>query len=172
MCIYGGIKFDTGTHIRPSLGLGGYKAREAVHKYCQYCNAKGEVVINSTNSALTAEPTYSVASASLDTASSSVGTNVQIALVPHTELPFCWWDLLSCTGLAIVLLLLSLNLTVSMGTINGLVFYSNIVYLNRDVLLPLNQGTGQTHMDNVITLLFTFQAWMNLDFGITMHVLL
>ena len=70
-------------------------------------------------------------------------------------------------GIALVLLLLGLNLTVSTGMINGLIFYSNIVYLNSDTLLPITREGNSTHLQNTVRILYTFQAWINLDFGIT-----
>ena len=69
-------------------------------------------------------------------------------------------------GIALVLLLLGLNLTVSTGMINGLIFYSNIVYLNSDTLLPITREGNSTHLQNTVRILSTFQAWINLDFGI------
>ena len=69
-------------------------------------------------------------------------------------------------GIILVLLLLGLNLTVSTGMINGLIFYSNIVYLNSDTLLPITREGKSTHLQNTVRILSTFQAWMNLDFGI------
>ena len=69
-------------------------------------------------------------------------------------------------GIALVLLLLGLNLTVSTGMINGPIFYSNIVYLNSDTLLPITREGNSTHLQNAVRILSTFQAWMNLDFGI------
>ena len=61
---------------------------------------------------------------------------------------------------------LGLNLTVSTGMINGLIFYSNIVYLNSDTLLPITREGNSTHLQNAVRILSTFQAWINLDFGI------
>ena len=69
-------------------------------------------------------------------------------------------------GIALVLLLLGLNLTVSTGMINGLIFYSNVVYLNSDALLPITREGNSTHLQNTVRILSTFQAWINLDFGI------
>ena len=62
----------------------------------------------------------------------------------------------AAAGIALVVLLKVLNLTISQGTINGLLFYVNIVGANQAVLFPL----GRT---NVLTV---FIAWVNLDFGI------
>ena len=60
-------------------------------------------------------------------------------------------------GIALVVLLIVLNLTVSVGTINGLLFTANIIKLYQPVFLG-----------NQISVLFFSQivSWLNLDFGI------
>ena len=58
-------------------------------------------------------------------------------------------------GVALVILLLVLRLTVAVGTINGLVFYANI--------FAMNSATFFTPHTNVLTV---FIAWLNLDLGI------
>ena len=67
-------------------------------------------------------------------------------------------------GIALVLLLLVLRLTVAAGTINGLIFYGNIVAANSQVFFQ-HQCTNvpTVLMDKVLTL---FVAWLNLDLGI------
>ena len=70
-------------------------------------------------------------------------------------------------GIVLVLVLLGLDLTVSTGMVNGLIFYSNIVYLNSDTMLPITRGENSTHLLNTVKILSTFQAWVNLDFGIS-----
>ena len=59
-------------------------------------------------------------------------------------------------GVILVVFLLVTNLTVSMGTVNGLLFYANIVKLNDTILFP----NGSTPV------LTQFIAWINLDLGI------
>ena len=59
-------------------------------------------------------------------------------------------------GIALVLLLLVLRLTVAAGTINGLVFYANIVGVNSAIFF-------QPKTTNVLSV---FIAWLNLDLGI------
>lgn len=59
-------------------------------------------------------------------------------------------------GILIVASLFLLNLTVAIGTINGLIFYANIVQANSHVFFP----PGETRPLEV------FVAWLNLDFGI------
>ena len=58
-------------------------------------------------------------------------------------------------GIVLVFLLV-LKLTVAVGTINGLIFYANIVSVNRAQLFP----SGETDI------LTVFIAWVNLDLGI------
>ena len=59
-------------------------------------------------------------------------------------------------GIVLVAFLLVLKLTVAVGTINGLIFYANIVSVNRSQLFP----SGETDI------LTVFIAWVNLDLGI------
>ena len=64
-------------------------------------------------------------------------------------------------GILLVLFIKVLNLTVTQGTINGLIFYANIVWANQSILYP-----DQEH-DNGASIFFkAFIAWLNLDFGI------
>ena len=59
-------------------------------------------------------------------------------------------------GIVLVALLLALNLTVAIGTLNGIVFYANVVYANNTVFLPF------TEPFNFIT---AFISWLNLEIG-------
>ena len=60
-------------------------------------------------------------------------------------------------GIALVVFLMLLNLTVSVGTINGLIFYANIVRANHAIFFP--HGTNNEFFS-------IFIAWFNLDLGI------
>ena len=59
-----------------------------------------------------------------------------------------------------MVLLLKCNLTVSTGTINGLIFYANIVQVNINIFFP----PGSISVPGYI--LSIFIAWINLDLGI------
>ena len=59
-------------------------------------------------------------------------------------------------GVALVTLLLVLNMTAAVGTLNGLIFYANVVYANKSILLPFQET-------NFITVLI---SWLNLELGI------
>lgn len=59
-------------------------------------------------------------------------------------------------GIILVVTLLALNMTVAIGTLNGLIFYVNVVAVNRSILLPFEE-------QNFITV---FISWLNLELGI------
>ena len=63
-------------------------------------------------------------------------------------------------GGLLIILLLKCNLTVSTGTINGLIFYANIIRVNHAIFFP----PGKIHL--ITQLLSVFIAWVNLDLGI------
>ena len=64
---------------------------------------------------------------------------------------------LALAGILLVGVLVATNLTVSVGTIDGLIFYANIVQPNKAILFPGNSGRS---------FLSIFIAWLNLDLGI------
>ena len=63
-------------------------------------------------------------------------------------------------GLLIVLLTSALNLTISVGLMNGIIFYANVVWTYNTILFP------PEYDQKGIQFLKTFIAWINLDFGI------
>ena len=73
-------------------------------------------------------------------------SNAYLALI----LPF------AIAGFVLVFFILICKMTVAVGTVNGLIFYANIVSSNRHIFVP----HGDT---NILTI---FIAWLNLDIGI------
>ena len=73
-------------------------------------------------------------------------SNAYLALI----LPF------ALAGIALVAILLLLNISVASGTINGLIFYANVIQVNRSIFFP-------PETTNILTV---FIAWLNLDLGI------
>ena len=63
-------------------------------------------------------------------------------------------------GIMLVAFLILCNFTVSVGTINGLIFYANIVRTNQEILFPATANGFYRHI------LTSFIAWLNLDLGI------
>ncbi len=68
---------------------------------------------------------------------------------------------LGFAGVALIVLLLALHMTVAAGTINGLILYANIVNANGLVFFP-----SDDHGNIVTNILRVFISWLNLDFGI------
>ena len=62
----------------------------------------------------------------------------------------------AAAGLFLVVLLIVLNLTVTVGTINGLILYVNLINVGQSIFFP----------GGPIPVLSQFIAWFNLDFGI------
>ncbi len=62
-------------------------------------------------------------------------------------------------GCLLVIFILTLNLTVTEGHINGLILYANTIWTFKDVLFPFKQTI-------TVSVFQTFIAWLNLDFGI------
>ena len=65
-------------------------------------------------------------------------------------MPFC------LAGIVLVISILMLDLTVSKGSINAIIFFSNIIVANRPVLIPLAR----------YNFLAMFVSWLSLDLGI------
>ena len=65
--------------------------------------------------------------------------------------------LIAVAGITLVIALIFLNITVSVGTINGLIFYANIVRANYAIFFPYQMSKSFLSM---------FIAWLNLDMGI------
>ena len=71
-----------------------------------------------------------------------------------------WLSLLmvfAITGIVLVMILFVLNLTITSGTINGIIFYANVISINGTILFPTN---------NTFRPLFVFISFLNLDLGI------
>lgn len=60
------------------------------------------------------------------------------------------------SGIVVVIILFLLHLTVAAGTINGLIFYVNIIQANHQAFFPRS----------TINFFTVFIAWLNFDFGI------
>ena len=62
-------------------------------------------------------------------------------------------------GVALVAVMVACNLTISVGTLNGLIFYANVVRVNHPIFFPSDANT-------FVNFLGVFIAWINLDLGI------
>jgi len=70
-------------------------------------------------------------------------------------------------GIVLVFFLKLLHLTIDHGTINGLIFYINIVWIYQELFFNgIDEITGNYSLRLYFKFLKTFIAWLNLDFGI------
>ena len=148
--------------------VGKYEGSIVAQKECQYCRNEmtEQPIDDTTNKLCTGKRSgimcgectqgYSLKLGGYECASCSKSPLVGVVLVVA----------FTCAGAILVFLLLRLNLTISTGALNGLIFYSNIVYLNNDIFLPTSK-VGGVYLQNTVKILATFLAWMNLDFGIS-----
>ena len=68
----------------------------------------------------------------------------------------------AAAGIALVFFIKTLNLTISQGTLNGLIFYANIIGAQSSLYFP----TGCSPYWTLSTFFSVFIAWLNLDLGI------
>ncbi len=69
-------------------------------------------------------------------------------------------------GIALVVLLLVLRLTVAAGTMNGLIFYANILQVNSTIFFQLQNKITSVPIGLIAKFFSVFIAWLNLDLGI------
>ena len=67
----------------------------------------------------------------------------------------------AAVGPLLVFVISTLNLTVTQGTVNGLIFYANIVWAYQSIFFP---STERNYA--LLSVFKAFIAWLNLDFGI------
>ena len=147
-------------HKDPNMWIGTVQVSNAtevivVHSYCpyDYCNRdQTEVSLDSQDEQCALNHAGTLCGKCRANYSSVLGTsrckrcnNTMLVLLPV---------FVTC-GALLVIALIQLNLTVSVGTINGLIFYANIIQANRVSFFP-----------NTQSFLSIFIAWLNLDFGI------
>ena len=131
-----------------------------VHKHCpfEYCKPE-QLDVNLTH------PENQCAFDRYGTLCGACKPNFSLALGGSQCLPNCSNKYLLLlivfilAGLALVFFIKILNFTVSQGTINGLIFYANIVAANRSILFPAHYG-------KLLSFLSVFISWLNLDLGI------
>ena len=131
-----------------------------VHKHCpfEYCKPE-QLDVNLTH------PETQCAFDHYGTLCGACKPNFTLALGSSQCLPNCSNKYLLLlfvfilAGFALVFFIKILNLTVSQGTINGLIFYANIVAANKSIFFPAKHN-------NFLLFLSVFISWLNLDLGI------
>ena len=88
----------------------------------------------------------------------SVGLGGSKCLQCTSNFPLIWLiPVFAVAGVALVALLLVCNMTISHGTLNGLIFYANVISITR--LTSLQSCS-------ILPIPSVFIAWVNLDFGV------
>ena len=67
----------------------------------------------------------------------------------------------AAAGVLLVFFILALNLTVTQGLVNGVIFYANTVWAYKMIFFQ-----SAIQKNHLFTFLQVFVAWLNLDFGI------
>ena len=107
----------------------------------------------------------------------SIGTSLSIGNSHCVRCP-TYWPLLAAVlliasvlaGVLFVALILSLNLTVAVGTLNGVIFYANIVAANANSLFPPNMIIAWLNLEPGINICFFegmttyWKVWLQLAF--------
>lgn len=148
--------------------VGMWQQQVAVGSSCQYCQANGiHIIENTSNSDSLCVKTRSatLCGRCIKGYSIKLGGYQCGDCSKYSYLGYILTIIFAIVGFLLVLTLLKLNITVSTGLINALIFYSNIVYSSHSVFLPLNTDTHSEHLNNAVHFLFIFKAWLNLDFG-------
>ena len=126
-----------------------------------YCTHKSiNISLNNTDKQCTSNRTGILCGSCLPNYSLAIGSSRCLdcsAAKYHTLLLIAF----AAAGIALVLFIKILDLTVKAGTINGLIFYANSIWANQRALFPpLYQSSPP------LQFLKTFIAWLNLDLGI------
>ena len=69
-------------------------------------------------------------------------------------------------GVVLVVLIKILDLTVARGTVNGLILYANIMWINQGIFFPSESDDSDHNIINFYQIIKVFVAWLNLDLGI------
>lgn len=151
--------------------IGKFQGRVAVQKYCIHCKNTGEQIlqyVKNESDQLCAHHRSGISCGTcVNGYSLQLGDNTCADCSNSTYKGVLLLLSFMVVGVALIMILICLNLTVSTGLLNGLIFYCNIVYSNSDTFLPINrEQTNETQLQNAVQFFSTFQAWINLDFGI------
>ena len=86
----------------------------------------------------------------------SLGSSQCVECPPHWPALFVTITLSTIVaGILLVTAILILNMTVAVGTLNGLIFYANILSISRSVLLPLRKYNHLNFANKLV-------SWINI----------
>ncbi len=132
------------------------KVSYAVHKHCPFDYCKSEDInirLNSTDAQCDFNRSGILCGECIDGLSQVLGSS-KCQKCSNTYLTLLVVFIIS--GILLIVFLIITDLTLATGTISGLVFYANVIGVNKAVLFPSRD----------FNLLTVFIAWLNLDLGI------
>ena len=157
-----GVTCDINTqsiHRPGNVWIGNYSGKLVAHRNCpfDYCKGANSISVYRQNEQCALDRSGVLCGRCDQGLSLALGSskclpcsNVYLAIV----IPF------GLIGVALLVLLLKCNLTVTAGTVNGLIFYANIIQANKTTFFPVSTTVSITHVLSV------FISWVNLDLGI------
>ena len=158
-----GVKCNINTQLihRPALvWIGNYSDEVVVHTNCpfDYCKPKdNDISLYEQNQQCAFNRSGVLCGACQPGLSLALGTS---RCMECSDIYILLFIPFALAGVALIILMLKCNLTVSTGTLNGLIFYANIVRANHAVFFPLGRS------DAFSSFLSVFIAWLNLDLGV------
>ena len=158
-----GVKCNINTQLihRPALvWIGNYSDEVVVHTNCpfDYCKPKdNDISLYEQNQQCAFNRSGVLCGACQPGLSLALGTS---RCMHCSNIYFLLFIPFALAGIVLIILMLKCNLTVSTGTLNGLIFYANIIRANHAVFFPLGGSEGFT------SFLSVFIAWLNLDLGV------
>ena len=130
------------------------------NKYCpiNYCNVTGKPIdlLSDPDSQCGYNRQGVLCGGCQDNYSLALGSSQCISCPDNNNLALLLF--FAAAGFLLVIFISVFNLTIAQGMINGLIFYANIVWTYRSVMLQDN--------DHIHIFLKVFLAWLNFDFGI------
>lgn len=120
-----------------------------------YCQVPTNISFSSPDKQCASHHSGILCGACQDNHSIALGTS---ACLQCTSSSRVWLlPMFAAAGIALVAFLLLCNLTISKGTVNGLIFYANVISIS---------GLTNLHNCQIHPALSVFIAWLNLDLGI------
>ena len=158
-----GVKCDINKQLihRPaSLWIGNYSNEVVVHTNCpfDYCKPEdNEISLYQQDQQCAFNRSRVLCGACQSGLSLALGSS---RCKQCSNIYILLWIPFALAGFILIIILLKYNLTVSTGTLNGLIFYANIVRTNHAIIFPVQTANAFTHFLSI------FIAWLNLDLGI------
>ena len=161
------LRNDGGYLSHPNIWIGADSLNDevilSIFNYCPFCNRRlsGQEVNLLNNTSIDAQCDFDRAGRLCGKCrkgySLAIGSSRCIKCYNNNNLALLIF--FAVAGVLLIVIITSMNLTVTYGMINGVIFYANIIWVYESIIFP-PKSTG------ILQFLRIFIAWLNLDFGI------